>query len=539
MRRLFHIVWRMLLEDGLRVRKDMRNGEAQEKGYLLTPEIEEGEEDFRRVSVKRRRSLLSPSRCPVVVPMLCVVCVILTLVHFAPRSQSQLPLHPSGCDNPEKGYQCQPEISHSWGQYSPFYAVDSDIDPVIPPDCNVTFVQVLSRHGARFPTRPKTDAYRATVERIQKQAKHLEGKYAFLADFDYDLGADDLTDFGRQEMYNSGFAFYDRYRDLVRQMTPFIRASRQDRVVESAQKFSQGLHEAKLRDQVSDGDYPYPILTISESPGSNNTLDHNLCTSFESSPRYTSIASAAQATFLSTFLPPITARLSQSLGVNLSVSDTVSLLDLCPYTIVSSLDPSPFCALFSTADFISYDYYQSLGKYYGFGPGNPLGPTQGVGFVNELIARLTSSPVKDTTSVNRTLDSESSTFPLDSHAYVDVSHDNDMTSIFSALELFNDVEPLPNTTIPLPGTPEYSAAQTVPFAGRAYIEKMQCPGDSSEELVRVIINSRVHPLPSCSGDSLGRCALKAFLASLRFAREGGKWEKCFQDEEKIAKPEVD
>ena len=73
-------------------------------------------------------------------------------------------------------------------------------------------------------------------------------------------------------MYNSGFAFYDRYRDLVRQMTPFIRASRQDRVIESAQKFSQGLHEAKLRDQVSDGDYPYPILTISESPGSNNTL---------------------------------------------------------------------------------------------------------------------------------------------------------------------------------------------------------------------------------------------------------------------------
>ena len=67
--------------------------------------------------------------------------------------------------------------------------------------------------------------------------------------------------------------------------------------------------------------------------------------------------------------------------------------------------------------------------------GNALGPTQGVGFTNELIARLTNSPVVDGTSSNHTLDSRNATFPLSESPslYADFSHDNDMTAIFSAM----------------------------------------------------------------------------------------------------------
>ena len=79
-------------------------------------------------------------------------------------------------------------------------------------------------------------------------------------------------------------------------------------------------------------------------------------------------------------------------------------------------------------------------------------------------------------------------------------------------------------------TPEemngYSVAWTVPFAGRAYIEKMKC-NFYHEELVRVIVNDRVRPLETCGGDSLGRCTLKKFVESLSFARGGGHWDQCF------------
>lgn len=66
--------------------------------------------------------------------------------------------HPSGpkgsksCDSTFQGYQCEPEISHNFGQYSPFYSVPSDISADIPHGCSVTFAQLLSRHGARDPT---------------------------------------------------------------------------------------------------------------------------------------------------------------------------------------------------------------------------------------------------------------------------------------------------------------------------------------------------------------------------------------------------
>jgi hypothetical protein len=41
----------------------------------------------------------------------------------------------------------------------------------------------------------------------------------------------------------------------------------------------------------------------------------------------------------------------------------------------------------------------------------PWGPSEGVGYVNELIARLTDSPVVDETSTNTTLDGNAETFP--------------------------------------------------------------------------------------------------------------------------------
>lgn len=148
---------------------------------------------------------------------------------------------------------------------------------------------------------------------------------------------------------------------------------------------------------------------------------------------------------------------------------------------------------------------------------------------------MTNTPVVDHTSVNHTLDDDNNkqTFPLGSKLYVDVSHDNDMTSIFSALGLFNNTPPLSNTSIQ--STDSYSAASTVPFAARAYFEKMECAtagatkAKEKEEFVRILVNGRVMPLNTCGGDKdkWGRCTLGDFVQSLSFARAGGKWDLCF------------
>jgi len=220
------------------------------------------------------------------------------------------------------------------------------------------------------------------------------------------------------------------------------------------------------------------------------------------------------------------------------------MMDLCPFNTVASPtgEISPFCSLFTESEWHSYNYYQTLGKYYGYSYGNPLGPTQGVGFVNELISRLTDTPVVDHTSTNSTLDDSQSTFPIGdgTRLYADFSHDNDLTGIFSALGLYNSSVlgglGLSNTTVEEVGVTEgYSAAWTVPFAGRMVVEKMVCGGSTwgfeddgeEDELVRILINDRVVKPTGCESDELGRCKLSEFLEGLGFARSGGDWGECF------------
>ena len=437
------------------------------------------------------------------------------------------------CDSVDFGFQCQPHISHFWGQYSPYFSTPSEIATEVPDQCQITFAQILSRHGARDPTASKTTKYAELVERIHSNASSYGNGYGFIKDYEYTLGADQLSVFGQQQMINSGIKYYERYQTLAQDITPFVRSSGQERVVESALNWTQGFHDTRLKDKgsKSDKDYPYPIVTISEDAGSNNTLDHGLCDEFESGSDST-IADSSQATWVSIFTPSITDRLNENLpGANITNSETIYMMDLCPFNTVADVNGfiSPFCALFTEKEWHAYDYYQSLGKYYGYSWGNPLGATQGVGFTNELIARLTNTPVDDHTSTNSTLDDSQQTFPIGGKTvlYADFSHDNDLTSIFSAMGLYNETAPLLNTTVEtVQEMKGYSASWTAAFASRAYFEKMSCVG-ASEEFVRIVVNDRVLPLKTCGGDYLGRCTLSNFVDSLSFAREGGDWGKCF------------
>jgi hypothetical protein len=436
------------------------------------------------------------------------------------------------CDTTELGYVCSPEISQYWGQYSPYFSVPIPGTNKIPKQCKVTFAQILSRHGAQNPTAPKSAAYSALVSRLKNTVKSFSGEYSFIAEYNYTLGADRLTTFGQHEMIHSGIKFFQRYSRLGLKVTPFIRSSSEDLVVESAKNFSQGFHQAWLRHNGrAIKPYPYGIMVISEDKGSNNTLSHGLCTSFEYGVE-SKAAGTAQNTWTKIHFPAIQSRLNRDLpGADLSISDVISLMDMCPFhTIASPLGTlSPFCKLFSESEWRTYDYHLSLGKYYGYGDGNSMGPTQGVGFVNELIARLTSKPVKDSTSTNRTLNSNPATFPVggDNVLFADFSHDDDMIAIFSALGLYSTTNPLTITTIKtIAETAGLSASWTVPFAARAYFEKLSCTGES-EELVRVIVNDRVLPLEMCGGNALGACKLSAFVKSMSFAQQGGHWAQCF------------
>lgn len=56
--------------------------------------------------------------------------------------------------------------------------------------------------------------------------------------------------------------------------------------------------------------------------------------------------------------------------------------------------------------------------------GSPLSRVQGIGYIQELVARLTHTPISvHNSSTNGTLDNNPITFPLDQNLYVDATHE--------------------------------------------------------------------------------------------------------------------
>ncbi|KAF5016698.1 hypothetical protein F66182_11540, partial [Fusarium sp. NRRL 66182] len=382
------------------------------------------------------------------------------------------PVSRSSCDSIDDGYTCFTDVSRNWGMYSPYFSLESEskISPDVPSGCDVTFVQSLTRHGARYPTASKNTAYAKLIDAIQTNATKLEGDYAFLKTYNYSWPAATLTPFGTNELYQAGIKFYDRYESLARDVVPFVRASSSARVVASGEAWNSGFQATKNADRHADKSQAAPVINVLLEEGAtfNNTLDHSRCTNFEISD----LADDVQAGFAAIFVPKILTRLQAHLhGVTLTTTDIIYLMDMCAFDTVArtsdASELSPFCDLFSKSEWKEYNYYQSLGKYYGYSSGNPLGPAQGIGFTNELIARMTGTPVQDETSTNYTLDSSATTFPLNATLYADFSHDDGLEPIFAAMGLFNGTNPLSETKVEsVKQTNGFSAAWTVPFAAR-------------------------------------------------------------------------
>ncbi|KAI0028509.1 phytase [Vararia minispora EC-137] len=393
-----------------------------------------------------------------------------------------------------------------WAQYAPFVPAAAYTKPR--EGCSVVQVNLLQRHGARWPTSGAAARQRASVAKIKAAPIFTDPNLNFLRKFVYDFSANNLLPYGALQSEEAGSELYLRYSSLVNETNlPFVRAADATRVVDSATNWTAGVFAAS-KGRVD------PILNVAISESGNCTLDDAMCPN--------AVSGDESATWLAVFAPPITARLNTAApGANLTDEDTLNLMGLCPFHTLIEESPSPFCKLFTRAEFESYEYYYDVDKFYGTGYGNALGPVQGVGYINELLARLTGTPVQDNTQTNRTLDASPTTFPLDRTFYADFSHDNQMVAIYSAIGLFNQtlnpLEPQANRT--------WVNSRLVSFAARMVVEKLDCNGAA---FVRVMVADKVQPLEFCGGDADGLCSLDAFVKSQRYSREDGysDFEKC-------------
>ncbi|CAE6454714.1 unnamed protein product [Rhizoctonia solani] len=483
------------------------------------------------------KEYLRPSKCKVlVVAFLTAASIFYFQTQYWPLKshslqveleipQSKLPTLPA--------YNLSPDVAYNLGPYSPRYAVSSNISSDLPHGCNVTMISILQRHGARYPTKGAGVKIESTLAKLKLvAARDITAPFLqFVPTFNFTYLHDQLVPFGRAQSYVSGQIIAKKYPALGGRS--FVRAANKTRIFESSQWWKQGFEGKPYDADVFN--LAQPDLAIRIGPFQNNTLGVKTCPPQAKEPTPGSIA---KKRWLSIFAPPITKRLNELLpGANLVDKDTVNLMSLCGFdTAAKDGVPSPWCNVFKNDEWKSYEYYTDIEKFYSSSYGSLYAPSEGAGWVNELLARLTNTPVRDNTTTNSTLDGNLKTFPIGPAAprvFADFSSDNNIMKIIAAMGILRDPTNLPQEG-PIPSSQQMVISKVVPFAGSTVVEKIRCSAKGRDlapgDYVRILVNDAVTPLPLCDtlGYTSGMCFLDNFIKSQAFARSGGNFSLCFE-----------
>ena len=141
---------------------------------------------------------------------------------------------------------------------------------------------------------------------------------------------------------------------------------------------------------------------------------------------------------------------------------------LCPYETVA-FGYSEWCDLFTYEEWQGFEYTIDLQFNGNNGFASPTGRGVGIGYVEEIYARLSNhvyNLAPGATNVNRTLDSMNSTFPLNQTLYFDFSHDTNIMSILTAFGVKQFAQPLPASGPP--ANQQLIVSHITPFGARVW-----------------------------------------------------------------------
>ncbi|KAG8871404.1 hypothetical protein FRB97_008719 [Tulasnella sp. 331] len=477
-------------------------------------------------------------------------------------------------------------IQTYWGQIRPYNNSPSSYFGVkntgLPDGCGYEQVHVLHRHGSRYPTGGAEDGennerFAAMIANITATEGDsvFSGPLSFLNTYSYRLGESLLVPSGGAQEVKSGADFWNTrgrllydappgqayynssFTDGTTRPKPTLRTTSQARIYNSAVAWATGFFGTGFVGTPAAAD-EYNLLVIPEGGTENNTLaSYDSC----SNSKVEAIGNLGDSyvfKYIPLYLTAATNRLNAYTGGNkFTTNDTYAMQSICAYEY-NALGSSDFCGLFTEAEWEGFEYTLDLEYYYDFSFGNPTGRAQGVGYVQELLARLDNQYITvGNTSVNVTLDDNASTFPLGQTFYLDMSHDDILVSVITALSVAYFKSDLPLTAVPPPSNRAFRLSHLTPFGTRLFTEVIGCnsanptekqtattlytptsngydPATATNKFVRMVWNDAVVPLASieggaCSNGRLdGLCGLDKFKANLGQATAKANYQySCF------------
>ncbi|KAG1823266.1 phosphoglycerate mutase-like protein [Suillus variegatus] len=410
-------------------------------------------------------------------------------------------------------------IFRSWGSSSPWYSIPRgkfgvDSSPEAPDTCNITGVHLLHRHGARYPADYASGSGPSGfASRLNKNAENITvtGPLSFLDNWTYKLGSEGLTPFGRSQLFDLGVSMRMRYGFLLKNFSethslPVFRTDSQTRMLDSAHNFALGFFGYPL-----EGQYQQEIMI--EAKGINNTLaPYRSCPNNDIPSigyRGAPFTDAWNAVYLKDTVPRLQRYVD---GFELGVRDVYAMQELCAYETVA-LGYSKFCELFTEKEWEGFDYSSDIHYWYSVAWGSPIARAQGIGYVQELVSRLTQTPIEThNSSTNATLHN-AVTFPLGDSLYVDATHETVVLNVLAALNIssFAAMGQLPTDHIPKRRT--FRSTELAPFATNVQFQLLSCSTEPGPQ-IRVIVNDGVVPLANldgCQDHPDGMCSIHAFV----------------------------
>ncbi|KAF2770494.1 phosphoglycerate mutase-like protein [Teratosphaeria nubilosa] len=436
-------------------------------------------------------------------------------------SITYIPPQPLETQVPIQGANGQ-NIYHQMGQLSHYFPNPDGFgvdEYSLPAGAEIVQLNMLSRHGARYPT---TGAGATTL--AAKILNHttgvsgynqtnFTGSLDFLNKWTYKLGAEILTPVGKQELFDSGTLHQYLYGHLYPNNGTKIlaRTTSQDRMLKSAEYFMAGFFGLDWTQNAT------LVVAIEATTGiwNNSLAGYDNCNN--SNTGVSAGGTNATNQWASIYLANATSRLAaMAPDFNWTVTDSHNAQSLCAYETVA-LGYSAFCGLFTWDEWEGYEYSVDINFAGNDAFQSPTGRAVGIAYVEEIIARLQHHTINTPTAqVNVTLDNNTRTFPINQTLNFDFSHDTNIMSILTAFGLTQFAPFMPATAI----QPNRSliVSHMEPFGARLDMEVINTPSPlngsrkagnkyesgSPTTYIHFILNQRTIPL----GVSLTPCGLR-------------------------------
>ncbi|KAF2017591.1 phosphoglycerate mutase-like protein [Aaosphaeria arxii CBS 175.79] len=443
---------------------------------------------------------------------------------------SYIPNAPLETQIPVPGNTKNQNIFQSLANLSPYFPHPDGFgvnEYPIPPGSNVSWLNMVHRHGSRYPEFSGRAPERTLGAKIMAAKGNFtaHGPLSFLNSWEFLLGAEILVPIGKQELFNSGTLHYYQYGHLYPNNGSkiIVRSTTQQRMLESAEYFLAGFFGLGWTGNAT-------LELVIEEDGLNNTMaGYKGCENSNWDVGYN-----ATMTWANVYLQDAHKRITENLEGNLdwTVEDTYNAQALCAYETVG-LGFSSWCGFFTFEEWEGFEYSLDVGFHAGVGWASPVGRAIGIGYVHEVLARLHHHTItKPTAQINLTLDNNTHTFPTHQTLNLDFSHDANIISILVAFGLTQFSGHMPLTHIP--PSRNFILSHLEPFAGRLDIELIHAPapvnpnrtvpadqiyldGGGPTNYVRFVLNQRTIPLgkslEECGDRDDGWCEIDAFYTA--------------------------